>query len=50
MPSDPTLVGILVTLTLLVVGVAWVLIELRKLNDAIGPIANSTLGQTLARL
>lgn len=46
--NDSTTVGILVTLVMLVIGVIWVLIELRKLNDAIGPIANSTVGRALA--
>lgn len=40
--------AITILLALLVIGVAWAVLEVRKLNDSIGPVANSAIVRTLS--
>lgn len=32
------------------IALVWLAVEVRKVNDALGPLANSNIGQALARL
>ena len=40
--------AILATLVLVAIGLAWLIVEARKLNDGLAPLLNSSVGRALA--